>query len=61
MADTTKIDRILAELSKEPEFRALGMMISTAENQPEREAIEKRARAELSRILRSVYYPKEVK
>ena len=51
----------MSELSKEPEFRALGMMISTAENQPEREAIEKRARAELSRILRSVYYPKEVK
>lgn len=61
MADTTKIDRIMSELSKNPEFRALGMMISTAENQPEREAIEKRARAELSRILRSVYYPKEVK
>jgi len=61
MANVVRIDAILAELSKEAPFRALGMMIATAENQPEREAIEKRARAELSRILRSVYYPKEVK
>lgn len=61
MADVVRIDRIMSEMSKNPEFRALGMMIATAENQPEREAIEKRARAELSRILRSVYYPKEDK
>ena len=59
MADTKKIDILMAEISKEPPFRALGQMVANAAGVDEREQIEKRARTELSRILRTVYWPRE--
>lgn len=59
MADTKRVDIIVAELSKNPEFRALGQMVANASGGEEREQIEKRVRSEVSRILRTVYWPRE--
>jgi len=59
MADLKRVDAIMMELCKEVPFRALGQMVANAAGVDEREQIEKRARTELSRILRTVYWPKE--